>query len=61
MVQFLMASIMSAGTKVLGAMFGEKVIIAVFIALGDKLVDSAKNDVTKDIWKPIKEALEQIK
>ena len=59
-VQLLVAGVMSAGTKVLGAMFGEKVIIKVFIVLGDKLLGSSKNQLVVDIWQPVKDALEKI-
>lgn len=60
LVQVLVAGVMSAGTKMIGAVLGEKVIIKVFIALGDKLLGSSKNELVKEIWQPVKDALEKI-
>lgn len=59
-VQLLVAGVMSAGTKALGAILGEKVIIRVFIVLGDRLLGSSKNQLVVDIWQPVKDALEKI-
>ena len=59
-VQFIVAGVMSAGTKIMGAVFGEKVIIRVFIVLGDKLLGSSKNDLVKEIWSPVKDALNKV-
>lgn len=60
-VQALVGGVLAAGTKVVGAIFGEQVIIKVFVVLGDKLLGSSKNDLVKDIWQPVKEALVKIK
>ena len=60
MIQMIVGAIISAGTKMIGTVLGEKVIIRVFVALGDKLVKSAKNDVVNDIWQPVKDALNKI-
>ena len=59
-VQLIVAGVMSAGTKIMGAVFGEKVIIRVFVVLGDKLLGSSKNDLVKEIWFPVKDALEKV-
>lgn len=60
MLQMIVSALIGAGTKMIGAVLGEKVIIKVFIALGDKLVESSKNKLLEDIWKPAKDALEKI-
>lgn len=60
LVQVLVAGMMSAGTKMIGAVLGEKVIIKVFVALGDRLLGSSKNELVKEIWQPVKDALEKI-
>ena len=42
MLQMIVGAIIGAGTKMIGAMLGENVIIKVFIALGDKLLGSSE-------------------
>lgn len=60
MVQMIVGAVIGAGTRVIGAMLGEKVIIKVFIVLGDRLLGSSKNKLVSEIWQPVKEALEKI-
>ena len=60
MLQMIVGAIIGAGTKMIGAVLGENVIIKVFIALGDKLLGSSKNELVSEIWQPVKDALEKI-
>jgi hypothetical protein len=58
-VQMLVAGIISAGTKVLGVMFGEKVLVRVFLSLGDKITSSTKNTLDDDVWKTVRQELDK--